>query len=131
MKRIILTCAALLLSSQALADDCANANNQIEMNTCAAEQFKAADAKLNDTYQNALKRAAPAQRDLLKKAQVAWITLRDADCALISSGAAGGSVQSMISSQCLMDKTNEREAFLASLLQCEEGDLSCPLPPAG
>ena len=131
MKRIILTCTALLLSSQALADDCANANNQIEMNTCAAAQFKAADAKLNDTYQNALKRAAPAQRDLLKKAQVAWITLRDADCALISSGAEGGSVQSMISSQCLMDKTNEREAFLASLLQCEEGDLSCPLPPAG
>ena len=58
MKRIVLTCAALLLSGQALADDCANANTQIEMNTCAAEQFKAADTKLNDTYQNALKRAA-------------------------------------------------------------------------
>ena len=114
-----------------LADDCANANNQIEMNTCAAEQYKTADAKLNDTYQNALKRAAPTQRDLLKKAQVAWITLRDADCALISSGTEGGSIQSMITSQCLTDKTNEREAFLASLLQCEEGDLSCPLPPAG
>lgn len=67
MKRIVLTCAALLLSGQALADDCANANTQIEMNTCAAEQFKAADNKLNDTYQNALKRAAPTQRDLLKK----------------------------------------------------------------
>lgn len=50
-----------------LADDCANANTQIEMNTCAAEQYKAADAKLNETYQNALKRAAPTQRDLLKK----------------------------------------------------------------
>ena len=35
MKRILLTCAALLLSGQALADDCANANNQAEMNTCA------------------------------------------------------------------------------------------------
>lgn len=69
MKRIVLTCAALLLSGQALADDCANANTQIEMNTCAAEQYKAADAKLNETYQNALKRAAPTQRDLLKKAQ--------------------------------------------------------------
>lgn len=57
MKRIVLTCAALLLSGQALADDCANANTQIEMNTCAAEQYKAADAKLNETYQNALKRA--------------------------------------------------------------------------
>ena len=130
MKRILLTCAALLLSGQALADDCANANNQAEMNTCAAEQFKAADAKLNETYQNALKRAAPTQRDLLKKAQTSWITLRDADCALISSGTEGGSVQAMISGQCLTDKTNEREAFLASLLQCEEGDLSCPLPPA-
>lgn len=130
MKRIILTCAALLLSSQALAEDCANANTQIEMNTCAAGQYKAADAKLNETYQNALQRAAPAQRDLLKQAQVAWITLRDADCALISSGTEGGSMQSMISSQCLTDKTHEREAFLASLLQCEEGDVTCPLPPA-
>ncbi|MCP6059234.1 hypothetical protein NL388_28705, partial [Klebsiella pneumoniae] len=26
-------------------------------------------------------------------------------------------------------KTAEREAFLATLMQCEEGDLSCPLPP--
>ncbi|MEG1121742.1 MAG: lysozyme inhibitor LprI family protein [Citrobacter sp.] len=131
MKRIVLTCMALLLSGQALADDCANANTQDEMNNCAVGQFKTADTKLNDTYQNALKRAAPTQRELLKKAQVAWITLRDADCALISSGTEGGSVQPMIASQCLADKTNEREAFLASLLQCEEGDLSCPLPPAG
>lgn len=36
----------------------------------------------------------------------------------------------MITNQCLADKTAEREAFLASLLQCEEGDMSCPLPPA-
>lgn len=35
----------------------------------------------------------------------------------------------MIANQCLADKTAEREAFLASLLQCEEGDMSCPLPP--
>lgn len=131
MKRIVLTCAALLLSSQALADDCASANTQIEMNACAAGQYKAADARLNDTWRNALRRAEPTQQELLKKAQNAWITLRDADCALISSGTEGGSAQSMIFSQCLTDKTNEREAFLASLLQCEEGDLSCPLPPAG
>lgn len=131
MKRIIFTCAALLLSAPALADDCANASTQMEMNTCAAAQFQTADKKLNETYQNALKRAEPPQRDLLKKAQIAWIALRDADCALVSSGTEGGSIQPMIASQCMMDKTDEREAFLASLLQCEEGDLSCPLPPAG
>lgn len=131
MKRIIFTCAALLLSAQALADDCANASTQMEMNTCATAQFQTADKKLNETYQNALKRAEPPQRDLLKKAQIAWIALRDADCALVSSGTEGGSIQPMIASQCMTDKTDEREAFLASLLQCEEGDLSCPLPPAG
>lgn len=130
MKRILLTCAALLLSGPALADDCANANTQTEMNACAAAQYKTADKELNETYQNALKRAAPPQRELLKKAQTAWIAVRDADCALISSGTEGGSAQAMIASQCLADKTAEREAFLASLLQCEEGDMSCPLPPA-
>ena len=119
MKRILLTCAALLLSGQALADDCANASTQAEMNTCAVTQYQTADKELNETYQNALKRAAPPQQELLKKAQTAWIAMRDADCALISSA-----------NQCLADKTAEREAFLASLLQCEEGDMSCPLPPA-
>lgn len=40
MKRIVLTCAALLLSSHALADDCANANNQIEMNTAPRSSIR-------------------------------------------------------------------------------------------
>ncbi|WP_336218623.1 lysozyme inhibitor LprI family protein [Citrobacter amalonaticus] len=130
MNRILLTCVALLAGGQALADDCANASTQAEMNTCAAAQYQTADKALNKTFQNALKRATPAQQELLKKAQTAWIAVRDADCALISSGTEGGSAQAMISSQCLTDKTAEREAFIASLLQCEEGDLSCPLPPA-
>lgn len=131
MKRMLLTCAALLLSHPALADDCVNASTQSEMNGCAVAQYQAADQKLNETYQNALTRAATAQKALLKKAQSAWVAVRDADCALISSGTEGGSAQVMVANQCLADKTAEREAFLASLLQCEEGDMSCPLPPAG
>ena len=130
MKSVLPALALLLTSGYALADECASANTQAEMNACAAEQYQAADKKLNQTWQDVLKRAEPTQRDLLKKAQTAWIALRDADCAFLSSSTHGGSVQPMINSQCLTDKTNEREAFLASLLQCEEGDLSCPLPPA-
>jgi len=129
MKRALIA-GALLLSTSALADECTNASTQMEMNTCAAQQYQAADKTLNQTYQTAIKRAAAPQRDLLKKAQQAWIALRDADCALIGSGTEGGSVQPMIVNQCLAEKTNEREAYLASLMQCEEGDLSCPLPPA-
>ncbi|WJD51259.1 lysozyme inhibitor LprI family protein [Enterobacter sp. PGRG2] len=129
MKRTSLFFAAALLSAPALADDCASASTQADLNSCTATQYQTADKKLNDTYSTAMKRADAPQRELLKKAQQAWITMRDADCAFISSATEGGSVQPMINNQCLHDKTVEREAWLASLLQCEEGDLSCPLPP--
>jgi uncharacterized protein YecT (DUF1311 family) len=130
MKRLVIAGAALLLSTSALAEECANANTQMDLNTCTAQQYQAADKKLNQTYQDVIKRAAAPQRDLLKKAQQAWIVLRDADCTFAASGTEGGSIQPMIINQCMTEKTVEREAFLASLMQCEEGDLSCPLPPA-
>ena len=130
MKRTLIAAAALLPSGAAWADDCSNANTQTEMNQCAAAQYQAADKKLNETWQQALKRASGQQLELLKKAQQAWISLRDADCAFLASGAEGGSMQPMLISQCMTDKSVEREAFLASLLQCEDGDQNCPLPPA-
>lgn len=130
MKRTLIAAAALLASGAAWADDCSNANTQTEMNQCAAAQYQAADKKLNETWQQALKRASGQQQELLKKAQQAWISLRDADCAFLASGAEGGSMQPMLISQCITDKSVEREAFLASLLQCEDGDQNCPLPPA-
>ncbi|RAN86058.1 hypothetical protein B5P41_31490, partial [Bacillus sp. SRB_28] len=104
MKRTLLALAALLASGQALADECANANNQMEMNQCTAAQYQAADGKLNQTYQQALKRASASQQALLKKSQLAWIALRDADCAFLTSGAEGGSVQPMLINQCMADK---------------------------
>ena len=130
MKRTLIAAAALLASGAAWADDCSNANTQTEMNQCAAAQYQAADKKLNETWQQALKRASGQQLELLKKAQQAWISLRDADCAFLASGAEGGSMQPMLTSQCMTDKSVAREAFLASLLQCEDGDQNCPLPPA-
>ncbi|ENV9336503.1 lysozyme inhibitor LprI family protein [Klebsiella aerogenes] len=130
MKRTLIAVAALLVSGAAWADDCSNANTQTEMNQCAAAQYQAADKKLNETWEQALKRASGQQLELLKKAQQAWISLRDADCAFLASGAEGGSMQPMLISQCMTDKSVEREAFLASLLQCEDGDQNCPLPPA-
>lgn len=128
MKSIVIA-ATLLFSSAALAEDCNNAQTQADMNACASNQYKDADAKLNAAYGTAMKRAPDATKALLKTAQQKWIALRDADCALIGSGTEGGSVQPMIHAQCMTDKTVERTAWLESLLNCEEGDLSCPLPP--
>lgn len=130
MKPILIAALALLASTNALADECKNPMTQLALNMCAAQETQAADKKLNQTWQQVIKRADPAQRDLLKKAQRAWISLRDADCEFIASATEGGSIQPMIYSECIGGKTREREAWLASFLHCEEGDLSCPLPAA-
>lgn len=130
MKRMGLTVIALLMSSAALAQDCEKAATQMELNQCAGEEYKKADGELNAAYKKVFTRASKEQKDLLKQSQNAWIKVRDADCNFIASGVDGGSIQPMIFSQCLADKTRERTAYLDSLLQCEEGDLSCPLPPA-
>ncbi|WP_312311494.1 lysozyme inhibitor LprI family protein [Atlantibacter sp.] len=130
MKRVGLTVIALLMSSAALAQDCEKAQTQLELNECAASEYKKADSELNAAYKKIFTLASKQQHDILKNAQNAWIKLRDADCDFIASGVEGGSIQPMIYSQCLTDKTRERTAYLESLLQCGEGDLSCPLPPA-
>ncbi|MBB3324255.1 MULTISPECIES: lysozyme inhibitor LprI family protein [Atlantibacter] len=121
---------ALLMSSAALAQDCEKAETQLELNECAAAEYQKADGELNAAYKKVFALASKEQHSLLKNAQNAWIKLRDADCDFIASGVEGGSIQPMIYSQCLTDKTRERSAYLESMLQCGEGDLSCPLPAA-
>ena len=48
----------MLMSASALADECDKATTQLELNTCSAQQYQAADKKLNQTYQAVIKRAA-------------------------------------------------------------------------
>ncbi|WP_058913158.1 lysozyme inhibitor LprI family protein [Entomohabitans teleogrylli] len=127
MKPVYFLFAGLLFSGTALASECDNAASQTELTTCAAAEYQKADQELNSTYQNALSRASESQRALLKKAQNSWIELRDADCAFLSSASSGGSIQEMVNSQCMADKTRDRNAYLESLMECDEGDLSCPL----
>ena len=130
MTRTGIMVIALLMSSAALAQDCEKAETQLELNDCAAAEYQKADSELNAAYKKVYALASKEQHGLLKNAQNAWIKLRDADCDFIASGVEGGSIQPMIYSQCLTDKTRERSAYLESMLQCGEGDLSCPLPAA-
>jgi len=58
MKSLLIAGTALLLSASALADECANATTQLDLNICTAKQYQEADSKLNQTYQAAMKRAA-------------------------------------------------------------------------
>lgn len=130
MKQCFILAAALLFSAHALAEGCGSNATQSDLNSCSANKYKEADKKLNETYNTVMKRAPDSTKVLLKTAQQKWIALRDADCEVISSGTEGGSVQPMIRLDCQTDKTVERTAWLESLLNCEEGDLSCPIPRA-
>lgn len=129
MKRVSLLLASLLFSATAFANECEKANTQTESSACYDAQYKLDDQLLNQTYKKVLNLATPEQQNLLRQAQLAWIKVRDADCKFVSSGSEGGTIGAMIHSICLSDRTKERTAFLESLTQCEEGDLSCPLSP--
>lgn len=130
--RLLLALAPLILASVAQADDCTNAMTQGEMNQCAAQEKKAADDELNRLYKQITARLKdnPEAKQLLVKAQRAWIGFRDAECNFSASGVEGGSVYPLIYGNCVTVLTKARVETFKTYLKCKEGDLSCPVPEA-
>ena len=112
------------------AADCGPDADQTTLSQCADEDYRAADAVLNERYRAVVRRLAdsPDAKALLTAAQRAWIGFRNGECAFVASSVAGGSVYPMIASECLAEMTRVRSAQLQGYLDCKEGDLSCPLP---
>lgn len=123
--------AAAQAAAQA-GDVCANATTQAAMNQCSAQNFKKADDALNTSYRAVQKRLAgqDGAKKQLVTAQRAWIAFRDAECSFVGSGTAGGSISGMMVSDCKTRLTKGRTTQLTNYLNCAEGDLSCPVPPA-
>ncbi|MDR6918782.1 uncharacterized protein YecT (DUF1311 family) [Pseudomonas sp. 3296] len=128
--RFFLALAPVLFTSMAFAVDCDNATDQTTMNQCAAQQNAAADKELNALYQQITTRlkAEPERKKLLVGAQRAWVTFRDAECKFSASGVEGGSVYPLIYSSCTTDLTKARVQTFRNYLQCQEGDVGCPVP---
>ena len=119
---------AMLLAAQTPDIDCENAMTQMEMNFCAHQDFKQADAKLNAQWK--LTSAAMKLRDenfestyddragyheTLLEAQRAWLKFRDAHCRSEGYFARGGSMEPMLVSSCMAHQTNIRTAELEEL----------------
>jgi uncharacterized protein YecT (DUF1311 family) len=131
MRRTFLIAAFTLASlSAGHATDCDNAADQATLNACADKALKASDAELNTVYKQITHRLAddPDTTKQLVAAQRAWIAFRDAQCTFASSGTSGGSAYPMVHAMCLDDLTRGRVDQLKTLLTCEEGDMSCPVP---
>lgn len=131
MRRVFLSaCLAVLATTAATrAQECDRGDDsQQMMNICAGEDYQAADARLNATYQGLISSDDADDKKLLQAAQRAWITFRDAECAHSAAASAGGSIHSMEVSQCLARLTNDRTKQLAASANCGEGDASCASP---
>ena len=131
--RAILTILAFLAAAPLAAQPagCSGSASQMEMNMCAGVNFQAADARLNAVYREVTARldGAKSARRKLVAAQRAWIAFRDAECSYVTSGTEGGSINSMLYTQCMTGMTDKRTDELRAQLTCEEGDLMCPVPP--
>jgi uncharacterized protein YecT (DUF1311 family) len=139
MMRLLLSClatlvlAAPLLAGVARADDCANAMDQATMDECADKDFDAADKKLNEAYKQIVDRLKDnaASKKLLVDAQRAWVAFRDSECAFQGGPReTAGSVYPMVVANCQAGLTENRLKDLQGYLNCQEGDLDCPVPAA-
>jgi uncharacterized protein YecT (DUF1311 family) len=130
--RVLIVLALLLAAAPARAQSCGGAATQADLDACAGAAVRKADAQLNAAYAQIVRRLAghAAKKKLLTAAELAWIKLRDAECAFEASGVSGGSIYPMIVSNCIATMTEQRTNKLKTYLNCPEGDLACPVPKA-
>jgi uncharacterized protein YecT (DUF1311 family) len=104
-------------------DPCADAETQLELTTCWAEQASAAEQELDQTYARA--RALFEERDQpdaaasLAESETLWARYRDRHCESASGIYEGGSGEELARARCrarlaMGQSTEVREAFLAA-----------------
>ncbi|WP_342237491.1 lysozyme inhibitor LprI family protein [Inquilinus sp. OTU3971] len=129
----LLAVAAVAGPTRARADDCDNAQaGQADLNECYGKAFKVSDAELNRLYKEITGRLKddPDTTRLLVATQRTWVSFRDAECDFQTSAVAGGTAAPMIHAMCLDGQTKSRIEDFKAYLNCEEGDMSCPVPAA-
>lgn len=131
--KLLLVTTISLLSSLAFANDikCDYNGNQQQLNVCAYDEYKAADATLNVTWKRVVGcMETTEQTDLLaslKMSQRAWIRYKEDHCVFIAdsiwgAGPAQGSGWSLGYSDCLRQMTEEKNTQLNALLASCEGN---------
>jgi len=120
---------AIMLSGavQAQETDCSLAETQQEMTLCAQLGWQAADDVLNGSYAKAMilmknidaGLATEVKRAVLnlRRAQRAWVELRDAACADEAYVMHGGSAEPLLTYGCVARLTTARAADLEQLSQ--------------
>jgi uncharacterized protein YecT (DUF1311 family) len=125
MLRIAIAALALFAFGSLARADCTDPANQAELTECAGKTADKADADLNAAYTKLAAMLGAGDRDLLVKAQEAWIAFRDAECAFRADAYRDGSIYSTLVSNCRVELSTARTTQLNDQVNCGEGDL-CP-----
>ena len=96
---------------------CADPQTQFEMNKCAADAYKAADAVLNQVYRQLVAKLDEEEKAQLKEAQTAWLKYRDTNCDFVADQYKGGTMRPMIYAGCLEDVTKNRTRELRTQIE--------------
>ena len=112
MKSLSIALLLLFFLPLAASAACEDPQTQTEMNICAHQDFETADKKLNRVYAKHLPSLTKPHQTALRKAQRAWIKYRDLACKSYGLNAEGGSMQSMLVSNCLTKITHQRIKML-------------------
>ena len=86
-----------------------------EMLSCIGEAQERADTRLSNILSKAMASISPVRSVSLNRAQEAWLAYRQAHCDFLADPD-GGTAASLNSSDCLLSLTEERVAFLDTLV---------------
>ncbi len=98
-------------------EPCANAQTQADMTICWGNQYKAADATLNQVYRQLMGKLYDDEKNQLKAVESAWLKYRDANCEFVGDQYKGGTMRPMIEAICLVDVTKNRTAELRNQIK--------------
>jgi uncharacterized protein YecT (DUF1311 family) len=104
-----------LLTAGTLAQpqaNCSNPTSNIEYKFCAYQDYRAADKRLNQVYQQITASLSGEEKQRLVEAQLAWIKFRDANCNFEVYRSLGGTGYGGFLSNCLERMTKARTVEL-------------------
>ena len=99
------------------SNPCADPQSQAEINMCAGEKYKAADATLNQVYRQLVSMLSAEEKLQLKEAQSAWLKYRDTNCEFVADQYRGGSIRPSILGFCLAEMTQNRTTELRNQIK--------------
>lgn len=119
--------AACLVAGPAFAQDtdCSQAMSQMELNSCAYQDWEEADARLNAIYKEVVAAYSSLDADLpddmgsavatLREAQRHWVAFRDKACEAEGFAMRGGSAEPLLVYGCMRVLTEERIGHLEGM----------------